>query len=172
MIFLGYFLYRCILLILQQVGPYFVENSYYSNGYFYVESVSLIDSEFSLFSQILGRISYVSFFSCFVFFFYTFERLVKKTKYLITIVSLLLNIPFLILLPYGLAVIFFATVTFGTAMMVFNSILFYLAIKSSLEFKAISSIILISNTLAAISNTLGQISFKTAATTTSPLTSL
>lgn len=150
-LFYGFTVYRVIIVFLQQL--YMSSNGIYIDGAFYSEEFSLLTIEVPLISELLGRVSYICFTSGFVFFFYTFERVIKKTKYIMTIL-MILNVPLILFLqPYGIATILFSTLTFSMAIMISCGILLYYAIKSRLEFKAIASLILIAISLAGGSTT-------------------
>lgn len=149
-LFFGFLFYRIIINVSQQL--FLSSNGYYLNGAFYSEVFSLLTGDFPFISTILGRFCYIIFTLSFAFFFYTFERVIKKSNYLITSV-MILNIPLLIILPYGITCVLFSTLTFSMAMMISLGILIYYAIKSDLEFKAIASLIALAMMLAGGSTT-------------------
>ena len=150
-IFLSFFLYRVVMVILQYVAF----EGQYVNGGFYVESFSVLSAEYEPPFELVGRMGNILYTACFCFFFFTFERVFKKTRYLLT-VSTSANLPFHVLLPYGLSVVFYATITFSMTMMFSVLIFAYFSLKSPMEFKSISSLLILSMLLTGGSQALAN----------------
>ncbi|MGQ4876637.1 MAG: PAS domain-containing protein, partial [Promethearchaeia archaeon] len=117
----------------------------YSN----VKDFSIPISSKTFFLEFFDRISILFFTSFFSLFFYYFEKLIKKTHFLITLGAIsLLIISFL--LPYKYAYLIQYNFIFQYILMATISILFYITKISQLEFKSISSFILLGGSFYAI----------------------
>jgi len=96
--------------------------------------------------EVLLKCAWVIGISDYIIFFYAFERIVKKTKYLITI-SNIIFIVLLIILPFNLAV---AMVWLFSYELIFLTILLLYTKWSRLEHKAVSAFMLLGSVLITI----------------------
>ncbi len=95
--------------------------------------------------KIMVKLMYFSIFGGFILCFYTFERLIKRTKYILTIFHSIILI-FILILPLELVIIL-RLIYSGPFTIILISILLYYTKWSRLEFKAVSSLILLGSML-------------------------
>lgn len=114
------------------ISDYHIEGSYLGHSY-YGESLTNLSPTF----EILLLYGTISLFSGLALFYFTFEKLVKSTRYFLTFLTLIF-IFITIFIDYSLNYYFF----FGS-MMITISILIWLSIKSTEEFQTVSALMLI-----------------------------
>jgi hypothetical protein len=103
--------------------------------------------------KLLVQWGYFFAFSGFTLFYYAFERMFKRTKYLLTIWNLIALI-LIVILPYDLSIYFLKNVYYLPTLLIFFTILLIYTKWSRVELKAASSLILLGSVLITVSSLL------------------
>jgi hypothetical protein len=126
---IAFFIFFLILMGFQLPGK-FIGNGFYGN-------YSLYEVKNNYLASIFCRAGFVSHACGWVLFYYSFERIFKRTRYLLTS-FILVSIVLIILLPLELTYIYFTIVYSSVHLFTFFYIMFIYSKWSRLEFKAVS----------------------------------
>ena len=143
-VFFGIVLNLIFILVGESLIPgTFVNHAFYGN-------YDRVDSTYKMIIKLANFFGFAGF----TLFFYTFERIIKRTKYILTI-SWVIGLALLLILPYeflrnNLFISFFSIFLY----IFFLSVLLFYTKWSRLEFKAVSSLLLLGSLLIGLGSIL------------------